>query len=278
MARVAGSSIEARVVASGGEVKDWTSLKRLEFPAVQAASTAGVVRVPRAVLWALTRPSRARAVLGYLLYLHFSARSPIPEAPESLLYRLGEYSVLLPPGSMLRSGNQTNQGLAYLATLACALDARLVFEIGTYNGVTAWTLARNVRDAVVHTLDLPAGATPAFDLDPTDVGNVIPFERRAYEGTPEAERVVQHFGDSALFDYAPFVGLCDLVYVDGSHSLAYVRNDTARAFELVKERGAVVWDDYWRRVPRVPEFLDSLERPLVRLPGSRLVAWIDSDI
>jgi hypothetical protein len=175
---------------------------------------------------------------------------------------------------MIEPGNLSKEGLVYLATLAQTLSARTVFEIGTYNGVTAWTLARNLPEAVVHTLDLPPDATPALELGPSDADNIIGFERRAYEDTVEATRIVQHFGDSAMFDYTPFAGRCDLVYVDGAHSYDYLQNDSARAFELVADRGAVVWDDYWRRLPHVVEFLDSLARPLVRLPGSRLVAWM----
>jgi hypothetical protein len=216
----------------------------------------------------------ARATGAFFLDLYFDMDSPLSNAPESLLDRLGRYEVTLPGASVMRTGNQPMAGLAYLVTIAKTLEARKLFEIGTYNGVTALTLAVNLPEATVHTLDLPADAQPVLRLGPSDASNIIPFATRAYEGRPEGRRVVQHFSDSATFDYTPFRNSCELVYVDGAHSFDYVRNDTVAAFEMVSDRGAIVWDDYWRRMPDVVAFLHSLDRgPLFRLPGSRLVTW-----
>lgn len=233
-------------------------------------------RLFRAATWLALHPTHARSVVAYALDLHFAASSPIPEAPRDLLEQLDKHPIWLPPEVLLESGNQGRSGLAYLAALGRAIDARTVFEIGTYNGVTAWTLARNLSEATIYTLDLPPNASPALELGPSDEANIIPFDRRAYEDTPEAARIVQRFGDSATFDYSPYRAGCDLVYVDGAHSPEYLRNDTVRAFELVSEHGAVVWDDYWRRLPHVPKFLHSIDRPLLRLPGSRLIVWLAS--
>jgi hypothetical protein len=247
----------------------------------------GFLRVLRAVSGLLTTGLRSpaearhlgRAVGSFVLDLHFNASSPLPEAPTALLKRLGQHEITLPAAGMMRPGNQAMPGLAYLATIAKTLEARMLFEIGTYNGLTALTLAMNLPDATVHTLDLPADAEPTLRLGRGDRSNMIPFVARAYEGRPEGERVIQHFCDSATFDYARFRGSCELVYVDGAHSSEYVRNDTAAAFEMVSDRGAIVWDDYWRRLPEVVAFLNSLDRtPLFRLPGSRLVAWFPESV
>jgi hypothetical protein len=214
-----------------------------------------------------------------MLDLSFEAASPFPEAPDILLERLGQHEVALPAAGVIRPGNQTMTGLVYLVTIAKELEARRLFEIGTYNGVTALTLAVNLPGATVHTLDLPAGAKPALRLGTSDASNIIPFSARAYEGRSEGARVVQHLGDSATFDYAPFRNSFDLVYVDGAHSLDYVSNDTSAAFEIVSDAGAIVWDDYWRRLPEVAAFLHSLDRaPLFRLPGSRLVVWFAESV
>jgi predicted O-methyltransferase YrrM len=153
-----------------------------------------------------------------------------------------------------------------------------VFEIGTYNGLTTLTLAVNLPEAKIHTLDLPSGERSRLPILSADEANIAQSGRPLYEGQPAAERIVQHLSDSAAFDYSDFTGRCDLVYVDGAHSAEYLRNDSAAAFEIVAESGIVVWDDYWRRVPTVPEFLDALDlRTLYRLPGSRLVVWMSPD-
>ncbi len=195
----------------------------------------------------------ARSLGGLVLDFEFDESSPIPALPPALLGALRRHDVLLPARRLLGPGNQSYEGLVHLTSLARALDAKTIFEIGTYNGLTALALASNLPSSVVHTLGL------------------APDERRA-----EAERIVSHYGDSAAFDFSPFRRRCDLVYVDGSHSAEYVANDTRAAFDIVSRAGAIVWDDYWRQIPEVAAFLHGLQQqaPLYRLPGSRLVVWL----
>lgn len=172
-------------------------------------------------------------------------------------------------------GTQTVEGLLFLGSLARALDARELFEIGTYNGLTTWCLAENLPGACVHTLDLPPEETPSLELERGDHSNRRGFAQRLYQATPPQARVVEHFGDSATFDFTPWRGRCDLVYVDGAHSEPYVRSDTANALEMLSDRGAVVWDDYWHNVEGVRRVLDSRrDLDLHRVPGTRLVVHL----
>ena len=218
-----------------------------------------------------------RSLAAYGLDLEFEATSPLPTLPASFLGDADEF-VTLPANRLMRSGNQNQAGLLQLVVVARAARARRIFEIGTYNGLTALTLAINLPDAVVDTLDLDPGTDPVFPLRGTDVANNMSFERRLYEGTPYANRIVQHLGDSASFDYEGLGGPYDLVYVDGAHSWAYVENDTRAALSIVKSEGAVVWDDYWRLVPDVPGFLHTIsDRTLYRIPGTRLAVWLGPD-
>jgi Methyltransferase domain len=243
----------------------------------------GISRLVGAVSYfaalAVRSPSEFRAVLrslgACLLDLHFSYSSPLPLAGPALIANLERHPAALPAPGDLLPGNQELRGLLYLVALARLVEARVIFEIGTYNGLFALTLARNMPEAVVHTLDLPTGTTPLLDILPSDRGNLSDSSRRAYEGTPEEARIVQHFGDSAKFDFSPFIGTCDLVYIDGAHSFDYVKNDTHAAFEIVSTKGAIVWDDYWRRIPDVARYLHTMRHAgLQRLPESRLVVWL----
>jgi hypothetical protein len=210
-----------------------------------------------------------------VLDLDFETGSPIPSLHLQALAGSGDTFVSLPPLHLLEPGNQDLVGLVQLVTLARAIDARQIFEIGTYNGLTALTLATNLSSARIDTLDLPAETQPQLPLFHADRGNRSDFHAHYYDGRPEADRIVQHHGDSALFDVEQFRGTVDLVYVDGAHSVEYVENDTRIAFELVKPTGVVVWDDYWRVVPDVSAVLHSLElSSLYRLPGTRLVTWL----
>ena len=217
----------------------------------------------------------ARSLGGMVLDRRFEERSPIPHLPAHHRAKLEGFAVHLPPLSLFSPGNQSPTGLLWLTTLARALDARTVFEIGTYNGLTALTLAMNLQEATIHTLDLPPDARTALAPSPNDRLNLRNTLSRVYEGRPEERQIVQHLDDSALFDYSAYRRAIDLVYIDGAHSYDYVRNDTSAAYEMVSGAGAIVWDDYWRLVPDVPSFLDGLhERELYRLPDSRLVVWL----
>jgi len=206
----------------------------------------------------------------------FRRTSPIPYLAPAVLDGVHRHAVTLPPRRpWMMAGTQTVEGLLFLASLARALDARELFEIGTYNGLTTWCLAENLPGASVHTLDLPPEETPSLELERGDHSNRRGFAQRLYQATPPQARVVEHFGDSATFDFTPWRGRCDLVYVDGAHSEPYVRSDTANALEMLSDRGAVVWDDYWHNVEGVRRVLDSRrDLDLHRVPGTRLVVHL----
>ncbi len=170
-------------------------------------------------------------------------------------------------------GTQSLEGLVFLSALALALRASTIFEIGTYNGLSTWCLAENAPDqAAVHTLDLSPEEAPQLRIETRDEDTRRRFARRIFDVLPPSARVIDHWGDSATFDFTPFYGRCQLVYVDGAHSEQYVRSDTEHALRMLALDGAVVWDDYVREVEGVRPVLDSrsdLWRR--RVPGTRLV-------
>jgi predicted O-methyltransferase YrrM len=221
-------------------------------------------------------PPVARAAGAAALDYRFDHRSPLPTLDGRAVDALASAEELVfPPSIWAAPGNQSYSGLGFLVELSRFIGARRIFEIGTYNGATAWCLARNLEDAEVHTLDLPPQQDPALKFEVTDTYNRIPFEHRAYEALPlSTGRVVQHWGDSATFDFAPWRGSIDLVYVDGAHSPEYVRADSATALGLVRKSGAIVWDDYWRRIHGVQTILEELPVHLCRVPGTRLVVHL----
>ena len=85
--------------------------------------------------------------------------------------------------------------------------------------------------------------------------------------------VQQHFGDSATFDFSPFEGSCDLVFVDGAHTADYVEIDTRTALRLVRPGGTIVWDDCHLIHAGVPKTLTRFLKeghPIRRMASSRL--------
>lgn len=160
-------------------------------------------------------------------------------------------------------GNVSLLELVVLAATARQLAARAVFEIGTFDGRTTVNLAANtVAEGVVFTLDLPqtAAARPALDVDLDDQKYMQPARSGARIQTSEfAQRIRRLFGDSATFDFGEYLGKMDLCFIDGSHAYGYVLNDSARAVQMLRPGGVILWHDYgtW---PGVTQALNELYR------------------
>lgn len=138
--------------------------------------------------------------------------------------------------------------LAYLALLTAAIQPKTVFEIGTFRGRTALNFAINApEDSVVYTLDLPPNERSG------DTSNLHSADREIvqrsitgidYTGKPESRKIKQLYGNSLTFDFRPFYGSSDLVFVDGAHHYEAVRSDTLNALKIVKRGGIVLWHDF----------------------------------
>ncbi|HZA20402.1 MAG TPA: class I SAM-dependent methyltransferase [Actinomycetota bacterium] len=209
----------------------------------------------------------------------FERRSPISVMSEAALNCIYRHEVILPPRHLLmQPGTQTIDGLFLLVSLAKELQARVLFEIGTFTGLTAWCFARNLPDAEVNTLDIPSGESPLLPLEESDLHRAggVPM---AYDRLQQADGVRQHWGDSATFDFSSWREGCDLVYIDGAHSEQYVESDTSNALQMLSSSGAVVWDDYWRLSPGVVTVLHQRrgDLELFRVPGTRLVVHLAPD-
>jgi hypothetical protein len=133
-----------------------------------------------------------------------------------------------------------------------------VFEFGTFNGKTALNIAANTPPGTkIFTLDLPFENKPVTTLrqHPWDArfvetrGNGRHFHKSQYR-----DRIVQLNGDSATYDYMPYAGKIELVFVDASHSYEYVTSDSQKALTLLRGgKGIILWHDYgtkWHDVTR----------------------------
>jgi len=138
-----------------------------------------------------------------------------------------------------------------LSTLTCALNPKTIFEIGTYNGFTTMHFAYNApENSIIYTLDLP----PDFEVKDKvnySYDDLLVVElskknisRRVYKKDPIARKIVELFGDSEKFDYTPYYGTIDMVFIDGNHSYPYVKSDTENAFKLLSENGVIIWHDF----------------------------------
>lgn len=179
---------------------------------------------------------------------------------------------------------EDHQGML-IAALGQGLGARAFFEIGTNRGRTSWTVARNNPELEVYTLDVPLSATSAdvaLQLGCDDDHFFRPGAAcgEAFRDTPEAGRITQLWGDSATFDFSPYTGAIDLMYIDGGHTYEYVKSDTANALELLSPTGTIVWDDYGSHpgvYQLVTELAPTLDRPVYHVFGTRMAIYSRQD-
>lgn len=143
--------------------------------------------------------------------------------------------------------NTTELELLALGAVVRQTQATSIFEIGTFDGRTTRTLAANTTDqGKVWTLNLP----PGEDSNSTGLRNVDSLlnvkvkSGHRFQGTEEACKIEQVYGDSATFDFTPHRESIELVFIDGSHTEQYVEIDTISAIKMLKpEGGVILWHD-----------------------------------
>ena len=163
-----------------------------------------------------------------------------------------------------------------VAYLLVREQPEVVLEIGTYMGHTARMMAENCPNAIIHTLDLP----PDFDASqdavemPKDDHHLIQKRQvgREFAGLPCAQRIRQHFSDSATWDFGQ-AGGATFFFIDGAHTYEYVKNDTNKCFELSGGRGTFLWHDVDDRHPGVLRYLCEL-----RQSGKDIVRFVNSQL
>jgi len=164
-----------------------------------------------------------------------------------------------------------------LASITASLKPARIFEIGTFTGGAALIMAQQAPPgAQIFTLDMPPGQPlrlQGLAADPPTTESARIGGR--FRGRPYGDQIAQLHGDSATFDYSPYRGQIDLVFIDGSHSYEYVANDTERALEMLSPKGAIVWDDCSEDYPGVVTALDERAAvlPIVRIIGTRFAAF-----
>jgi predicted O-methyltransferase YrrM len=138
--------------------------------------------------------------------------------------------------------------LAYLAFITKTIQPQKVFEIGTFRGRTALNFALNSPDeCVVFTLDLPPKSKELQQADvyPTDSEIIqLAAPGEDFKGKDVSHKIIQFYGNSVTFDFSPYYGEIDLVFVDGAHHYQAVKSDTENALKMLKPNGYIVWHDF----------------------------------
>ena len=126
--------------------------------------------------------------------------------------------------------------IALLMALAKRYAVKDYFEIGTWRGESVANLAEVAEHCVT------------FNLPKEDIvkltGNPLYADLHSFF-SKELANVEQLYGDSQTFDFVPYFGKYDMVFIDGDHHYESVKKDTETAFKLLKgDRSIIVWHDY----------------------------------
>ena len=161
-----------------------------------------------------------------------------------------------------------------LAGLIGYLKPGKVFEIGTYKGRTTRLIAELTPERCqIYTLDLPPRLMVSGAYFSEERPELIGEEFRNH---PLRTKIIQLHGDSRSFDFRPFYGQMNFIFVDGDHSYEVVKRDTAQALRMVKSGGVIVWDDYFPgSTPGVVRCVNELAgtKPIHRISGTRFAYY-----
>src|SRR5438874_1943073 len=151
----------------------------------------------------------------------------------------GALNFSVDPSSFSRHGwNVKLHEEVYLAAAVAVMKPRVVFEIGTFDGNTTRRLAEAApADAVVYTIDLPEEAFNATQ-SPDAFSGCRVGER--YADSPARAKIKQLRADAAKFDFSPYYGLVDFVFVDAAHDYPHGLLDSRTALKLVRPGGTIV--------------------------------------
>jgi predicted O-methyltransferase YrrM len=139
-----------------------------------------------------------------------------------------------------------------LCLICRIIKPKVVFEIGTMRGYTAFHFALNTPDDTrVYTLDLLKSENVNTTLKTTAVDDAliksyVRSQQYCFENSDVASRITCLFGDSATFDFSPFYGKVDFFFIDGAHSYEYVRSDTLNALKCCHAGSVIAWHDFGR--------------------------------
>ncbi len=137
--------------------------------------------------------------------------------------------------------------LQVLCALVKQTNPAKIVEIGTHQG---WTIA-----------NLALNAPPGCEITTLDISSVT-------AGNAEIQKIFEssHINfitvDSTKFDFSPFYGAVDFIFIDGSHLEADVEKDSEAALKMISSRGVIVWHDHNLKLPGVVNCLHRLSEQI----------------
>ena len=127
-----------------------------------------------------------------------------------------------------------------------------IFEFGTCSGKNTYLMALNSNpEAKIVSLTLNPEQSKKLTLDKKDnnisIQNILKesnYEKFLFSGRKEEKKINIIFSDSREFDTKNYLKKFDLIFIDGGHTYSVVKNDSKKAFEILSDKGIIIWHDY----------------------------------
>ena len=217
------------------------------------------------VLYPFARPNKSKHFLKYVGKYIEKASMHIPTVSFFEVFPEASEETVLIENLDMKLGNVSIQEAYYIAAMVKILQPKRVFEFGTFDGRTTLQMALNSPHAKIYTLDLPMDNIESIlnILPEPDEKCVLRRPQvKCFHNHSTSDMIIQLVGDSRTFDFSPFIGRIDFVFVDGAHSMSFVKSDTENALKMVSQNGIIVWHDYARGCPGVYNVLNKLNQSL----------------
>ena len=157
-----------------------------------------------------------------------------------------------------RGGLMTLESLI-LVSLIKIINAKNVFEFGTYEGFTTRLMIENLpKSGTVTTIDIDSVDGVIFEGVDEKLAKKSLESIREYSFSNRRGQVEQIIMNTMEFSIDGREGKFDMVFVDANHHVKYAERDTENSFKLIGEKGCIVWHDYKNpNYPSLTDFLDN---------------------
>ena len=118
--------------------------------------------------------------------------------------------------------------------------------------VPTMLMALNSKEnSKIISLTLNQNQSKKLSLDKNDnnishrnIMNESNYEKFLFSGKEIEKKIEVIFIDSREFDTKRYLNKFDLIFIDGGHTYSVVKSDTKKAFEMISDRGIIIWHDY----------------------------------
>lgn len=173
----------------------------------------------------------------------------------------------------------SHEAMALLSILVVERPAA-VLEIGTFMGHTTRAMAENLPGSIIHTVDLPQDFALEATEDSLPAKDDFHLIRRRvvgreFVGTPLAAQIVQHYGDTAVWDFNQ-AGRPGAFFIDGSHTYDHCKSDSEKCLQIAAPGAVFFWHDCDAPHDGVTRFIAEwrrLGRAICRITGTSLAYW-----